>query len=281
MTSCNPQMRLRNWVFTLNNYTDEDIEHLKSLAPEHTKYMVFGKEVGEDEKTPHLQGYLELKSSTTFLSMKRIFGDRFYFDRRRGTRQQASSYCKKQDANFFEFGSCQGQGRRTDCERFMELIHEKRTFLSMCEELPQALRFPQAFKTLRQEIDQLEAPQFRDNMVVEVFYGRTRTGKTRDAVLQNPGAFILDKANSIWFDGYDRNQCLIIDDFDGWLPFRVLLRILDGNKFRSEIKRGFTWAFWTKVVITSNVHPDLWYPGQDDIEPLTARFTAVRHYPLE
>ena len=49
------------YVFTLNNYTDEDIYALSGLIhdePQIVYYLDFGVEIGESG-TPHLQGQLE------------------------------------------------------------------------------------------------------------------------------------------------------------------------------------------------------------------------------
>jgi len=46
--------RLRRFVFTLNNYTEEDEEALKEFA-ETTQWFLMGKETGKNS-TPHLQG---------------------------------------------------------------------------------------------------------------------------------------------------------------------------------------------------------------------------------
>jgi len=51
----------RAWCFTLNNYTEEERDALRSLK---CKYIVFGYERGE-EGTPHLQGYVHLSTQKT------------------------------------------------------------------------------------------------------------------------------------------------------------------------------------------------------------------------
>jgi len=49
--------KFRNWVFTLNNYTDDDIDRLANPY-EQVKYIAYGKEIAPTTETPHLQGYL-------------------------------------------------------------------------------------------------------------------------------------------------------------------------------------------------------------------------------
>lgn len=46
----------RNWCFTLNNYTAEEVEVLKGDLPQ-VKYIVFQRERGHEDGTAHLQGY--------------------------------------------------------------------------------------------------------------------------------------------------------------------------------------------------------------------------------
>lgn len=53
--------QLTSWFFTLNNYTKEDIESLKTKFEEICDKYIFEEEVGEICKTPHLQGVIFLK----------------------------------------------------------------------------------------------------------------------------------------------------------------------------------------------------------------------------
>ncbi len=62
--------RRRSWCFTLNNYTQLEINDLLTqfaLA----KMYIFQEEIGE-KGTPHLQGVVEWNHGKSFMSMKKI-----------------------------------------------------------------------------------------------------------------------------------------------------------------------------------------------------------------
>lgn len=71
--------------------------------------------------------------------------------------------------------------------------------------------------------------------------------------LEHPGGHM------VWWDGYEGQSLLILDDFTGWIPLTQLLNILDGYPMTLNVKNGRTMANWTTVVITSNLHPRDWY----------------------
>lgn len=116
----------KHWVFTLNNYTAEDVEHLRSFsAAERCKYIIWGREVS-DSGTPHLQGYVQFKQRVRLNQVKTFLGSqRLHAERMRGTATQASTYCKK-EGDFEEHGDIDTeQGRRTDIERLVEWCRDR------------------------------------------------------------------------------------------------------------------------------------------------------------
>lgn len=118
-------MQGRRWCFTLNNPTlDERTLLNERLANnEEVEYAVVGREIGEERGTPHLQGFVVFQTNKRFNAAKRYLGERSHIELARGTNQQASDYCKK-DNDFEEWGSLPAprQGKRTDFESFRDWI---------------------------------------------------------------------------------------------------------------------------------------------------------------
>ncbi len=82
--------RHRNWIFTWNNYTRENINSLKQT--EKCKYL-FQPEIGENG-TPHLQGCLLFTESKSFSQIKLMFPE-MHFEAMKYKRK-ALEYCIKE-----------------------------------------------------------------------------------------------------------------------------------------------------------------------------------------
>ncbi|AXQ66127.1 MAG: putative viral replication protein [Circoviridae sp.] len=86
------------WVFTLNNYTDNDYKSIKKLCSVYCRCAVIGKEVGE-QGTPHLQGYIEFKTKARPKS-KFKFTNKIHWEKAQGTKDDNYVYCTK-DGDFW------------------------------------------------------------------------------------------------------------------------------------------------------------------------------------
>lgn len=89
----NTKLRSRKWVFTLNNYTDDELINIDTFLVSKCDKYIRGKEVGI-EGTPHLQGYMEFKNARNFKYIKGIM-PRAHLERARGTAIENLKYCKK------------------------------------------------------------------------------------------------------------------------------------------------------------------------------------------
>jgi hypothetical protein len=91
----------KRWVFTLNNYTNEEYCSICSTIKTYCRYALVAKEVG-DKGTPHLQGYIELKHKSRPKTVFK-FTNRIWWSNARGDRLSQNIYIKKEDDDVFEW----------------------------------------------------------------------------------------------------------------------------------------------------------------------------------
>lgn len=119
-------MSAKNWCFTLNNYSSDELNHVSGLTDSSqgvVSYIVIGRELGAGG-TPHLQGYVQFSSRVGLARCRRLISDRAHFEISRGTPKQASDYCKK-EGDWEEFGSISAtQGKRSDWDELKLFVVE-------------------------------------------------------------------------------------------------------------------------------------------------------------
>ena len=113
-----------------------------------------------------------------------------------------------------------------------------------------------------------KGPKWRD-LKVTILWGPTGTGKTRQ-VMEKDNVYKIDPPYK-WWDGYEGEEILLIDDYKrGAIDRGFLLNLLDGYRLRLETKGGHTWALWSQVYITTNYNPEIWAD-----EAISRRVTSV------
>lgn len=90
-----------------------------------------------------------------------------------------------------------------------------------------------------------------------VIQGPTGTGKSKWCMDKYPDAYW--KQRSQWWDGYLGQKVVVIDEFYGWLPFDLLLRICDRYPLMVESKGGQVQFVADTVIFTTNSNPLNWY----------------------
>lgn len=254
-----PNTAARAYVFTINNYDDNDLNHLADLETiENVTYAIWGFETGESG-TPHIQGYIECKPMR-MKAMQELLGGRAYLAKRKGTRDEARNYCMK-DGIFMEAGAwkAKGQGRRSDLDALVDAIKKEDDVRSTMEAMPATysrhMRFADA---LRSKVERDNSKEFR-KVTTTVLYGASGTGKTRYVHEHETDLFWVHPDDSFPFDGYDGESAIAFDDFYGNVKHHEMLRILDGYQYLCNVKGGHRYARWTRVYITSNARPEEWY----------------------
>ena len=256
-------VRSRAWMFTLNNPVDDESPSL--LEQKNAVFCIWQKEKGA-QGTEHLQGYVIFKTQKTLNGLKKFkCVDGAHWEIRRGTHSQARDYCCKEDtrvAGPWSFGvePADGKGGRSDLLALKRLLDDNKSEMEIADEM---------FGTWARHYKCVERYKRLKNMhvrtwpsITTVLYGPPGTGKTKWC-LDNGGesAYWLKKPNggSVFFDGYEGQDIVIIDEFYGWLPFDLLCRMCDRYPLLVDTKGGMCNFYPKKIYITSNQHPSEWY----------------------
>lgn len=256
----------KNIIFVLNNPTESPDEFADSIETmRNFRYLVFQSERGENG-TLHYQGYVEFKNTVRWTTIKNKTHEQgLHLERRRGTREQAIVYATKQDTRVdgpWERGTKErpGQGRRSDLDAAARHAMTAPTLRSLVEHNPSVfLRYSRGLQSIRTVfMDQPRTPP-----VVVLCYGAPGTGKTRLVYDNFEHNEIYRKiCTDAFFDGYDSHDVLLLDDFAGRaskMALTDLLGILDRYPYRLPVKGSSCPLVSTKIYLTTNVHPTLWY----------------------
>jgi hypothetical protein len=281
------------WVYTLPNYGMDDVHRLRALHTDRRNkvlYHVFQPEVG-DSGLNHLQGYIEFETRKRFTTVKRLLDERAHLESRRGTPREASDYCKKEDTRadhldfgIFEVGELPAHepGKRNDLLTVKKALDDGKHLWAIAQDdddlAPTVLRNHRSLGMYEQHV---QAP--RDHRThLHIHEGDPGTYKSF-AASQYPNAYALENGNSgTWFDGYEPNkhETILADEFGGhFMPYTTLKRLCDRYAMMVETKGGRTIFKGRRVVITSNITPDQWYPKYPFAElerRVTSWFTYTR-----
>lgn len=241
-------------------------------------------EKGADTGKLHIQGCFWLLAKQRLSWLRNNFSDTCHYE---PARNWAASwaYCGKPDTKYsFEqdgkliFGLMQ-EAKHSVKPSILTLIEESKTtsLEELAEDDEKAAIMVRHSNGLPKIIAWRQKPRNWE-MEVTVLEGPPGCGKTR---------FIYDTYDidqvfnwgweSKFFNGYQNEPVLLIDDFDGHgitLPF--LLKLLDRYPMRIEIKGGYAQFNSHHIFITTNYPFDEWYRGNNNRDALKRRLCWLR-----
>lgn len=272
------QSRFWCWTSFEVNPPDWDMDYMC--------YMIYQKELCPDTQRIHWQGYVEFTKKIGLAAVKSHLGNKIHAEIRKGSQEEAIDYCTKEDTRIeppVTFGvPSGGQGTRTDINNAIEAIKNGANIDNLYENFPNIMiKYGSGMQNYINFFYKKHAKSWRviDTTIIT---GPPGVGKTKSVYENHPIEHIYkltDSSQSLWFDGYAGEPVLLIDDFDNWISYKFLLNLLDGYPLRLPIKGSHTYAQWTKVYITSNTSPALWWNGaRDEIDALKRRVNLLKRF---
>ncbi len=217
----------KHWVITINNF---DCTRDSLYNPAQMSYLILQIENGAKKNTDHYQGYVCFYKRVYLSGVKKLF-PRAHLEIKKGTVHEAIHYCQKpvphceckhctkaikekQQQNFKEYGTIpltKEEGSSVSLKRKWE----KNTKLAKAGDFhlisePHHTMYYHAYKRMRQ--DNPDKPKRLTQMEHYWIYGPSGVGKSWYAREQWPDHYIKPKTK--WFDGYNGQSSIIIDDLD-------------------------------------------------------------------
>jgi len=265
------------WCFTINNPT---IEQLPPNVWPDVQYVIWQHEKGANG-TEHIQGYVVLTKRKRMAWLKEHTVYEAHWEPRLGTHAKAKHYCMKPVADctckhcvdavgqrldgYWEHGSdeglADGQGQRNDLLAIKEMIDSGATEKEVADAHFGAwLRNHRGLERYRG----LTHGTARNWIThVTVYWGAPGIGKSRRARHEaGEGAYWLPQpeAGAVWWDRYDGQEVVVIDEFYGWMKRVAMQRLCDSTPHLVANKGGYTPFLAKRIIITSNTPPSQWWP---------------------
>lgn len=272
-TGVKKRVRSRNWCFTIFDSTWNG-QSVWDSNMGIIRYIGWAVERAPTTDKTHMQGWLQTINPKDFSVVQSMLGCGAHIEVCRGNEHQNQTYISKEN-NPTTFGTFVSQGHRSDLEDVKKTIDLGGTMMDVAQNhFGDYVRYHTGFEKYKKLVQQKNTRDFR-TVKVSIYAGSTGTGKTRSAMEHND-VFKISGSELQWWDGYEGEKRLVIDEYDNQIPCTKLLGILDGYQYRLPIKGGFTYAAWNEVIITMNcglIHPNA---KKEHLQALERRINDIR-----
>jgi len=229
LPAAKPGRPARNYMFTVN-FGCNDRGFIggvpRLLDPEQwsshsVKFCVYQLEIGETG-TLHFQGYLECRGNKSMKQLHTLEGlERAAMFVRRGSQAEAIAYVTKQDETYLDgpwyWGERSEQGKRSDLLEIKEKIDKGALMASIAQEnFGSWIRHGKMFKEYKRQL----TPTRNFKSRVFLFVGPAGAGKS--TIMKTIARYIgpmykvpQKKGSGLYFDDYDGQDILMLDEFDG------------------------------------------------------------------
>lgn len=261
----------KNWCFTINNYSESDISAISNYD---AKYIIFGKEVGESG-TRHLQGFIVLNTVQRMTGVKKIHSTA-HWEIAKGSAAQNRVYCSK-DGDFIEKGEIPLSKKEIgaiEAERWDHALAcaKSGNFTDVPSDI--YIRYVKNLHFIHSK-SQVVPPMLEGELTNVWYYGEAGCGKSTRAFNENPGAYI--KGVNKWWDGYENQETVIIDDMDPYHKILALEFKMWGQHqpFAAEQKGSCITIRPKKIVVTSNYSIDEIWEDQTTRDAMHRRYKQI------
>lgn len=248
------------------------------------KYLVQAPEVCPTTGREHWQGYVYYKNAQKIKSWCKTHNIRGR--KSEGSAEENRTYIvgpydkngkyKPYNPDHIEMGEMPKQGKRNDLKKLGDLVREGYTDKEICKS-EMCNSWLHAYRGVREMRLVLKCKKRTWPMQVYIRWGKAGSGKTRWVYDMWDVDDIYSKDLTKWWDGYEGQRVVLIDDFrpfTGEIDYQYLLRLTDRYPMRVEYKGGSCEFCSRIIVITSNIDPKKWW-DEETWEPMGRRVNEI------
>lgn len=276
------EFKARDWCFTIffnedhsNNY-DKSRPIKKDLICDSNTYLIYSIERSPETGQFHFQGYLEWKGPISLTAICKKLKEFFpgckapHVEKRKGTPEEASQYCKATDSKGlakpshingpYEYGTMKvGQGARSDLIKVRDIALSMSTKDIIKEHGDLFVKWHKAIEAIKAKAFE---PRNEKTKVI-IIYGPSGSGKTAMVDFSFTSLYIKPPQEK-WWDGYENQQAVLLNEFkmEDYGGRQNLLQLFDRYQYTCWTKGG-SRQFTSKVIITCSL---LNWLGEKDVE---------------
>lgn len=282
------------------DFTDFDVKGFDATKIKGATRVTWQIEACPNSDPPgrlHIQGFVRFANSVKWSTAKRriLHGREGSPETRLLWAKEApikENYCRKLESRVdgpWTIGEECKQGERTELVDFRDALVRGADDYELLMDCPtEFFKYGKMLDRARAAIIKEKSRRFR-RIQVSVHVGKTGVGKSRSALygeesdiqsrdvfrVTSPGRSNNGNWEKLWWDGYNGEKTIVLDDFTGWISVEDFLALTDGHSYRGGIKGSSTYIIPDKIIINSNIQVDEWWPNisPEHIEAVERRFS--------
>jgi len=267
--------KLRYWLLTINDSnTGESWEQFPDLLQERSSiaWLRGQKEIGAGTSRPHWQLFVAFKLPVRLAAIRKLFGTRVHAEPSRS--DAAESYVFKDDTAVagtrFELGQkAFNRASKTDWDAAKLAAQQGRL-----DDCPPDV-YIKYYRTLKAiAMDNMIKPADMPGVTGIWIHGPPGTGKSHYA-RASYGSSLYLKAQNKWWDGYQGESNVLMDDLDTKVLGHYLKIWADRYAFMAECKGSSIQIRPKNFIITSNYTPEQLFDDPVLAEAIRRRFYFI------
>lgn len=233
-------------------------------------YLVAQEEITPDTGQHHYQVYIQMKRKSRWQAVAKVLklpSGSYHAEIARGTPQENLAYCSKEHTRApgtvpLVLGTMTNQGQRSDLQALTDMVTSGASVSAIARAMPKEfLKYNRGVQALQAALARPRDASVPN--IVWLIWGSTGTGKTTKAHRELRSRFddryYVKESQTQWWDGYQGERGILIDDYNGGWPIEYMLTVLHEHPEQTQVKGAFTKLQAKFIIITSNKHYTEWY----------------------